>query len=63
MALQAVERRVLEVVLAVQRPAVEKQEAIRRINTAPDACDHMSPQRFRELDGNEIALVTAALSQ
>jgi mono/diheme cytochrome c family protein len=39
----------------------EKQEAIRRINTPSDACDHMPPQRFRELDANEIALVTAAL--
>jgi hypothetical protein len=42
---------------------VEKQEAIRRINTSPDACDHMPPLRFRELDANEIALVQAELAK
>jgi hypothetical protein len=60
---QTISRASFNVEKLAQLSPVEKQEAIRRINTAPDACDHMPPQRFRELDANEIALVTAALSQ
>jgi hypothetical protein len=39
----------------------EKDEAIRRIHTSKDACDHMPPDRFRELDAAELALVQAEL--
>jgi hypothetical protein len=42
---------------------LEKNEAIRRINTPKDACEHMPPNRFRELDAAEIALVQAELQR
>ena len=41
----------------------EKDEAIRRINLAKDACEHMPPDRFRELNAAEIALVQAELQK
>jgi hypothetical protein len=41
----------------------EKDEAIRRIHRPKDACDHMPPDRFRELDAAEIALVQAELQR
>jgi hypothetical protein len=44
-------------------PRGEKDEAIRRIHTPKDACDHMPPDRFRELDAAEIALVQAELQK
>jgi hypothetical protein len=41
----------------------EKDEAIRRIQTPKDACDHMPPDRFRELNAAEIALVQGELQK
>ena len=41
----------------------EKDEAIRRINLPKDACNHMPPTRFRDLDDSEIALVQAELQK
>jgi hypothetical protein len=40
----------------------EKAEAIRRINLPPTDCQHMPPQRFRDLDASEIALAQTVLS-
>jgi mono/diheme cytochrome c family protein len=39
----------------------EKDEAIRRVGLPLDACSHMPPVRFRELDAAEIGLVQAEL--
>jgi hypothetical protein len=41
----------------------EKDKAIARINLPADACGHMPPARFRDLDAGEIALVQSVLKQ
>jgi hypothetical protein len=43
-------------------PKAEKTEAIRRLNLPPSDCQHMPPQRFRDLDASEIAAAQAVLS-
>jgi mono/diheme cytochrome c family protein len=60
---QTISRAVFNVETLATLPPAVKAEAIRRINLPPDACAHMPPQRFRDLDAAEIALVQAVLSQ
>jgi hypothetical protein len=60
---QTISRASFNIEKLAQLPRAEKDEAIRRINTPKNACDHMPPDRFRELSAAEIALVQAELQK
>jgi hypothetical protein len=60
---QTISRASFNIEKLAQLPRAEKDEAIRRINTPKAACEHMPPERFRELDAAEIALIQAELQK